>query len=114
MDVYNIFIDEAKYLNEFDTSNFDKSRQFFLINDENITESISNIIYCCDVIIFRYPQVSSKELKYFDFSKIRNLSKNIISVFGGGYQNLPNFNISKITKSDKLSIQDSNKNMKKY
>jgi hypothetical protein len=113
LDVYNIFIDEAKYLNEFDTSKYDKSRQFFLINDENITESISNIIYCCDVIIFRYPQVSSKELNYFDFRKIRNLSKNIISVFGGGYQNLPNFNISKITKADKLSIQDSNKKYEK-
>lgn len=113
LDIYNIFIDSQEKINEFDISKYDKNRQFFLINDKNITESISNIINYCDVLIFRYPQVSSKELTYFDFNKIRTLSKTIISIFGGGYQNLPNFNISNITESDKLSIQDSNKKYEK-
>lgn len=112
LDVYNIFLDEPKYLKEFDTSKYDKNRVFFFINDKNITESISNIINYCDVIIFRYPQIGPEYITHFDFNKIRALSKTIISIFGGWYD-LPNFNASNITESDKLVLQDNNKRFEK-
>ena len=111
-----IFIDSLNYFSSLDKSEYNK--KFYDINiiyhNEDVNKKLLEYINRTDIIILRSPQVPFT--KNINFKLLKEISKIIISIFGGGlrnnfYKSINKINSEQFLSGDYSSIYNKNHNV---